>query len=251
MSTLQMIDTEGDVMNMWSWQSTAVTHQTARMTTQRLSAKVVVVYKGPQGREPTEAVVAKFARANKIHALEKEHRVYETRLNHLQGRVVPRCYGLYKGKNKYGEEVACLLLEYCIGSPGYSLEDRKYVFQPPEVVSVTDLTDYSSHSIMIAVCELHRTGILHGSLDDLSHIVFTSTQVRIISFSDVNEHHQCVGAIPLLSDPSGVTASRNGCPELVLMEKIYGIIDLLAKQHTEFHHEPVVPHRRRGRFWRA
>ncbi|KIK70565.1 hypothetical protein GYMLUDRAFT_972691 [Collybiopsis luxurians FD-317 M1] len=231
MSTLQLIDTDKNIYELWSWAPSDVRDQKVILTDQQLSTRgnVVIGYLGPRDQESRVAVVAKLARQSSLHSLEKEYEMYETKLKRLQGHVVPRCYGLFKGINSNGEGMACLLLEYCIGSPTFALEDRNRL-------------------IMLAVCKLHNAGVLHGSLGDGRHIVYTNSQVRLVDFTHAIENHRCVGAIPMLTSSTGEKASRNGCPELVFMEEKYGMADLLSKYHTQFHSKPAVHHPRRGRF---
>ncbi|KAE9409162.1 hypothetical protein BT96DRAFT_872549 [Gymnopus androsaceus JB14] len=227
MTTLQLILNHNQTYDLWSWESHPVVHQTARLTKQSLSSRgsVRVALLGPRGEEPKLTAIVKMAQGrNQVTALEKEYRVYTHKLKHLQGSVVPHCYGLFKGKIN-GEDFACLLLEYCRSPLNFTLADR-------------------NREVMLAVCKLHQAGILHGSLDDAHHIVGAGTGIRIVDFSDVLEDHHCVGAIPLLTHPNAVVASRNGCPELVLVEKIYGIVDLLAS-----HRGPVVPPPPRFNTW--
>ncbi|KAF9074961.1 hypothetical protein BDP27DRAFT_1466159 [Rhodocollybia butyracea] len=215
MATLQMVYNDTEVYNLWCWESQQIVHQTAKMTNRTLSptGHIRVALLGPLGEEPMLTVITKMARPSEMRALEKESRIYTTRLKHLQGTVVPICYGLYRGKMG-SEEVGFLLLEYCQGPQNVPLMDRN------------DL-------IMIAVCKLHQAGVLHGSLDDLHHIVCSDIGVRIIDFSGALENHRCVGGVPMGTHPSAVIPSRNGCSELVLMEKIYGLMDLLSS-HNRF-----------------
>lgn len=49
-----------------------------------------------------------------MHSLSREAEFYENELKHLQGTVVPRSLGFFRGK-ECGIDVGCLLLEYCSG----------------------------------------------------------------------------------------------------------------------------------------
>ncbi|KAJ3789951.1 hypothetical protein GGU10DRAFT_303963 [Lentinula aff. detonsa] len=209
MATLELI-LEFKRCELWSWEPHLTGHQTARLVKQRMTPRgnIRVAYLGPRDEEPESLVVVKMARDNEVATLEKEYRIYMDRLAHLQGSVVPICYGLFRGKVE-GERFACMLLEYCRGTVTYSLAEQ-------------------NDQIMLGVCKLHQAGILHGSLDDMHHIVCSNIGVRIVDFSDVIETHRCPGAGPLLMHPNGTWvagSSGRGCPELMLMEKIYGLLD--------------------------
>ena len=66
------------------------------------------VYKGViEGVE----VVCKLVREDYMPRIEHEANVYATKLKDLQGDVVPRFFGLFKGSDALGS-LACLLLEY-------------------------------------------------------------------------------------------------------------------------------------------
>ncbi|KAJ3857279.1 hypothetical protein EV368DRAFT_30617 [Lentinula lateritia] len=218
MSTLELIY-DRKIYELWSWEPQQAVHQTARHQTARIlptrltpRGNVRVAYLGPRDEEPDSLVVTKLARDNEVPALEREYRVYMDRLQHLQGSVVPICYGLYRGKVE-GEKFACMLLEYYRHLMTYSIEERNF-------------------QIMRATWKLHEAGILHGSIDSMHHIVCSTTGVRIIDFSDVVDNHRCVGVIrgPHLSYPNELAPSKNGCPELVLVDKIYGPTDLLYRR---------------------
>ncbi|KII89943.1 hypothetical protein PLICRDRAFT_174751 [Plicaturopsis crispa FD-325 SS-3] len=47
--------------------------------------------------------------------LEKEARLYETKLTTAQGKVVPQCFGFFRGRCS-GIWISCLVLQYC-GEP--------------------------------------------------------------------------------------------------------------------------------------
>ncbi|KAJ3761916.1 hypothetical protein EV360DRAFT_79781 [Lentinula raphanica] len=210
MATLELM-LEFKRCELWSWDPhLRGQHQTACLVKQRMTAdgNVRVAYLGPRDQEAEKLVVAKMAYGKDVASLDSEYRVYMDNLRHLQGSVVPECYGLYHGKVE-GERFGCMLLEYCRGAVTYSVEQR-------------------NDEIMLAVCKLHQAGILHRSLDDGHHIICSHLGVRIVDFADVVVNHRCVGAGPLLKHPNGTWVSGSsspGCPELMLMEKIYGLLD--------------------------
>ncbi|THU90639.1 hypothetical protein K435DRAFT_607960, partial [Dendrothele bispora CBS 962.96] len=103
-----------------------------------------------------------------VAALERESLFYIEHLGSLQGEVVPKHYGFFKG-TKDGVEFACMSLEYCTGS--------------------WDAVNFNGQ-IMLAACKLHSSGILHGDLvNSIRHIVpYRSNGVRIIDFSNARAH---------------------------------------------------------------
>ena len=52
-----------------------------------------------------------------IFNLKNEHNIYVHQLAHLQGSVVPTCYGIFEGSGVDGQPIACLALEYRHSSP--------------------------------------------------------------------------------------------------------------------------------------
>ena len=67
----------------------------------------------PQGDVVMKVVPERYKA--KAASLKKEYSFYSNQLSHLQGKHVPHCYGLFRGK-LYGKRVYCLLLEY-VGLP--------------------------------------------------------------------------------------------------------------------------------------
>lgn len=67
----------------------------------------------------------KFAmREDLIYSLEEEERVYGNALKTLQGSAIPRCFGIYTGKQEdTGMPIACLVLEYF----GECIKVRMYI----------------------------------------------------------------------------------------------------------------------------
>jgi len=78
---------------------------------------------------------------------------------------------------------------------------------------------------MIASCKIHQAGLLHGDLMNGRHIIRMGNGVRIIDFSSA-VRHTCTNGVPTLlgrsysSDGPG----PNFCPELVNLERTYGIM---------------------------
>ncbi|RDB28540.1 hypothetical protein Hypma_015944 [Hypsizygus marmoreus] len=201
MATLQLI-WDHRSYDMWTW-SMENTHQTAHIM-KRIKNNVYLAHLGPLGAEPTHAVVVKVAQSpREMHALMTETEFYMNDLVHLQGTVVPRCYGFFKGKVD-GNEIACLLLEYCAG------------FAPRNHKEKVE----ENRAKMVAACKIHQIGISHGDLVRGRHFVKLGDDVRIIDFS-IAVRHRCPGALPILRDSRACHAIEQ-CRELALMEEMCG-----------------------------
>lgn len=75
--------------------------------------------------DPEKVVIIKTARGeDEMETLNREFQFYEGELKHLQGHVVPLCFGSFRGKVD-GVDFGCLVLEYCSGHPAavYGLPD--------------------------------------------------------------------------------------------------------------------------------
>ncbi|KAF9267006.1 hypothetical protein L218DRAFT_920703 [Marasmius fiardii PR-910] len=162
----------------------------------------------PSAPQAPIPVVLKIATGSEqITLLQREASFYENELFHLQGSVVPRYYGLYRGKllnfspppqstiaRSYREPPtsACMILEYCSGHGSIPLS-------PGELRRRT----------MIATQKLHQAGVVHGDLLNHRHVLDLGYNgnkggVRIVDFSMAHRHHRCPQSI-------------GGCQELVLI----------------------------------
>ena len=78
--------------------------------------------------EPTETVVIKLAYGEEEQEnLKREFEFYMYDLYDLQGQVVPRCEGIYRGRVN-GLPLGCLVLQYCSGPPILDGQEFLYVF---------------------------------------------------------------------------------------------------------------------------
>lgn len=63
-------------------------------------------------------IFVKWARgSDEVNALSREASLYANELRHLQGSVVPECYGYFVGHD-LGQQFSCMFLEYCEGVCG-------------------------------------------------------------------------------------------------------------------------------------
>jgi hypothetical protein len=123
MATLELVWDRQHTYTFWSW-STEHVHQTARVV-RRLKGHVYAAHIGPRGMEPEQLIALKIARGEELPELEREVEFYDNELRGLQGSVVPRCFGSFKGKVD-GIDVACLLMEFCSGPPVRDPHEFKY-----------------------------------------------------------------------------------------------------------------------------
>ncbi|KAF9260771.1 hypothetical protein L218DRAFT_946495 [Marasmius fiardii PR-910] len=158
---------------------------------------VSTAYLGPRkvaNTDPGIPVVLKFAigEAN-IAILQREAMFYENELRRLQGSVVPKCFGLYRGmQDRYhsyafgggralggpNDPMACLVLEYCSGYGDHAMTANEY-----------------NHRLKLAVLALHQAGVGHGKLSDSRNIIDCGSQkgIRIVDFSSAYLH-ECPNA---------------------------------------------------------
>ncbi|KAJ7665108.1 hypothetical protein DFH06DRAFT_1127472 [Mycena polygramma] len=177
---------------------------TARLE-RKLTAHTHLVNAGYSGGELDNTVLLKLARdPEEIAALEQEASIYQNELKNLQGQYVPNFYGIYHGAVDKCP-VACILMEYC--TPG----------------NITIPYDEMNRRVMLAACAIHSARIMHCDLVDGKHIVLSGTKVMVVDFSRAVPH-RCYGATPTLHPGmGGPTGSPHDCPELMMLEKSYGI----------------------------
>ncbi|KAK1230604.1 hypothetical protein PQX77_006299 [Marasmius sp. AFHP31] len=138
--------------------------------------------------------------AEKIELLRREAAVYENCLPHLQGSVVPRCYGLYRGRagarGQPTENMACMILEYCTVHETPSMDRGEF-----------------AQRMKLAVWSLHQAGIIHGKLTDPRNVLDLGRKqgIRIVDFSAALRH-EC---------PSAGTNRYlgGGCQEVAIVDR--------------------------------
>jgi hypothetical protein len=103
------------------------THQTARII-KCLNNRVYTAHIGPRGMAAAEIIVVKVAFSpDEVMLLNREAEFYSNELRDLQGTVVPKFFGFFRGKVD-GADFGCLLLEYCSGrAPVWDMLEFKYV----------------------------------------------------------------------------------------------------------------------------
>ncbi|KAJ6541817.1 hypothetical protein B0H19DRAFT_325844 [Mycena capillaripes] len=180
-----------------------VVHHNARLQN-RIKEHIYLLHTGMLGTEPRDPVILKIARdAGEIAALELEAALYQNQLKCLQGKYVPRFYGIYHGEVD-GSPVVCMLLEYCIpGTNKLPLHEK-------------------NRKVMLAACAIHEAGIMHCDLEHGHHFIMSGSDVRVVDFSCAVPH-RCYGATPTLHPGMGGPSGSDNCRELMMLERCYGI----------------------------
>ncbi|KAF9532666.1 hypothetical protein CPB83DRAFT_890850 [Crepidotus variabilis] len=178
-SSLQLIlsNASAPSYTLWSWDHGDF-HQVARVCEQ-LADNICTAYIGPVGETPSHKVVLKIGQGKRAdQRLAREYEMYSGPLVHLQGTIVPRCFGLFCGSaNESGsgtikskKQISCLVLEYIA-------PHRERTVDPEEF----------HRQLMLALCKIHKAGINHGNLKT-GHILQMGYSPRIIDFSLASRH---------------------------------------------------------------
>ncbi|GJE91917.1 hypothetical protein PsYK624_080690 [Phanerochaete sordida] len=133
------------------------------------------IFAGIHGARSQE-VVCKY-REEDIFELEREAYFYQHNLRELQGTVVPRFYGLYKGSriDEDGKEwtVVCIILEHFPADRSVPYWER-----PLEI----------REDIAYGMLDVHFAGIRHNDFDDDHILVSDQGKIRIVGFDQATEH---------------------------------------------------------------
>ncbi|KAL6298886.1 hypothetical protein BKA93DRAFT_809117 [Sparassis latifolia] len=161
-------------------------------------ATVDVKFGSPEATEQIPSgVICKVVYSRRSRdALVVEAHIYEI-LRDLQGRSIPRCLGLYKGKMEDGL-AACLLLEDC----RRELERKLY-------------TDWRfRQQLFNTLEEMHCKGIKHGNIVENNIVVNHKGSPIIVDFSTATTKHDCQYKLPLKFDIVEPDEVEFGCVEL-------------------------------------
>ncbi|KAI1793973.1 hypothetical protein LXA43DRAFT_870193, partial [Ganoderma leucocontextum] len=133
----------------------------------------------------------------------EEARLYEQELVPLQGAVVPRFLGFFRGfvgKN----EVGCTILEWCGGGP------------------IREAHELNQQRILAAIA-LHKAGVYHSPMLDKTHWLSAGDgTLRIVGFSSA-QTHGCDGMTVLSKDTGGDPRPNTVCKELAVLESRFGV----------------------------
>ncbi|KAF9047051.1 hypothetical protein BDZ89DRAFT_1058108 [Hymenopellis radicata] len=139
---------------------------------------------------------------------------YAKHLGELQGIVVPRHYGIWAAKTRWGGKIMCAVMEYFDGFPWHCVQRTRW--------------DTLDTQILIgeAVQRLHALGIEHAQLctGQEHHILYDpdTHRVNLVDFSQAHTRHHCRSLDIRLQPFTQPTARRDICGELGLVADILG-----------------------------
>jgi hypothetical protein len=124
MSILNIIWKTGPPYRLWAKGNVQLTAQVIRP----LRNHVYYARIGTTGTKATQAIALKIAHGvQEFMGMEREVEFYEHELKNLQGTVVPRMHGFFRGTTIDLIVAGCMLLEFCEGPMPVNLIVRKYV----------------------------------------------------------------------------------------------------------------------------
>ncbi|KAF9527168.1 hypothetical protein CPB83DRAFT_856484 [Crepidotus variabilis] len=123
-------------------------------------------------------VALKFAmREDLVEDLLHETEIYAGPLANLQGRCVPRCFGMYAGlRGEDGRIIGCLVVEW---------------FGDVIRRSFGKLSADLRWRIFQNLAEIHTQGLIHNDFAERNVLVAKDGDVRIIDFDMAQSHHDC------------------------------------------------------------
>lgn len=101
--------------NLWPLTNEHQPNQDATVI-QRIGHHVYLANLVDHSHSIVQKVAIKIAYNNELSNLQKEANFYGKELLGLQGTVVPRCLGFFRGQDEMGGFIGCLILEYCQGT---------------------------------------------------------------------------------------------------------------------------------------
>jgi hypothetical protein len=121
MTTLIFVWNPYQIHHMWSPKRYAADMRIDIIS--RIKNHVYQAHLGTRGNPSTTIIAIKLARGSaELEDLETEVGFYENQLLPLQGTVVPRIHGYFRG-NMGGEDFGCMLMEYCTGPTPWDIQE--------------------------------------------------------------------------------------------------------------------------------
>ncbi|KAL1733242.1 hypothetical protein EV714DRAFT_269917 [Schizophyllum commune] len=116
-----------------------------------------------------------------LDSLLDEAMFYKEHLNELQGRAVPKHYGIWVGSTSWGGTIACAILEWA-GMP-YSIDEFDKDLERKD----------RRVKVMAVLTALHRAGLQHNAVgsENSGHILFDESREKafVVDFKHAQEHH--------------------------------------------------------------
>ncbi|GBE89702.1 hypothetical protein SCP_1700260 [Sparassis crispa] len=121
------------------------------------------------------------------------------KLQDLQGRLIPQCFGLYEGEMDDGR-AACLLLEYCGEELTRKLRYTSWDFR---------------RQVLDSLLEIHRRGVVHNDVRERNIVINKEGRPIIVDF-DISDskNHDCPVKLPIQFDVPEPDRFHFGCDEL-------------------------------------
>lgn len=149
-------------------------------------------------------VVCKVARKEKyVLRLHVEAELYTTSLLNLQGRVVPRFYGLFEGTMGDDEGSVCvMILQYCgpsLSTPfGCFGIPFRYVRLSRISFTLGNAQSDLSHrkKIFEVMAEIHKAGVVHGDFRERNFLCDSERHIWVINFALAYPHSDECTSIP-------------------------------------------------------
>ncbi|OBZ74796.1 hypothetical protein A0H81_05244 [Grifola frondosa] len=158
------------------------------------------IYRGEltcEGEEPRDVVCKLVYGKRRMKRVRREACFYANELQKLQGRMIPRFHGLFRGEMQDGDTV-CLVLDY-IGKPlTRCLFTMNFQFR---------------FSVIQALVTIHSLGVKHGDFSENSIVVDENYRPYIIDF-EWAEQHVCQKSMPIVFNAEEPEWKEFNCDEL-------------------------------------
>ena len=141
------------------------------------------IFHGHFQNQPVIGKIATGSPDSSRSCLQTEYSVYQ-KLQHLQGSVISRCYGLFQV-----EDFACLLLmEDC----GRSLMISHQIKGLTPCFTADCISPFDCRRILMShITRIHQCGVSHEDLEPRNVLVSNSGRLSIIDFEHSERSHVC------------------------------------------------------------
>ncbi|KAI0321614.1 hypothetical protein OF83DRAFT_1098863 [Amylostereum chailletii] len=140
-----------------------------------------------------------------VQSLAREARIYRSKLQQLQGGVVPRCHGYFEGVTPQKGLTACLVLEHAGRNLGGFFSEYERSFR---------------HNLFQALVKIHKAGVAHWYICEENVLQSPSGEPVIIDFK-VGKEETCKMPSDYVYEPD-IVAPSTGCPELCIQAVNFG-----------------------------
>ncbi|KAH9922679.1 hypothetical protein B0H21DRAFT_765855 [Amylocystis lapponica] len=128
-----------------------------------------------RGNKRVADVVCKFTYGKRtLERLRHEAAIYRDQLKDLQGKIVPKLYGLYEGEMDDEELSGCLITQYC--------------GKHPNSMPFCGTSWQSKSSVLLALLKIHKAGVQHGDFFEDNVVYTPKGHPRIVDFGGAEAH---------------------------------------------------------------